>query len=57
MFGLLKKFGWIGGLVVMARTPQGQKVIAKATAYVNDPETRRKLAELRTKAMAKVNSR
>ena len=29
MFGLLKKFGWIGGLVVMARTPQGQKVIAK----------------------------
>jgi hypothetical protein len=49
MFSLLKKFGWIGGLVVIARTPQGQRVIASARALATDPETRRKLSELRTK--------
>ncbi|QNK82085.1 hypothetical protein [Nakamurella sp. PAMC28650] len=50
MVGLLKKFGWIGGLAALARTPQGQKVIANAKTYAADPETRRKLAALRHKA-------
>ena len=51
MFKLLRGVGWIGGLAALARTSAGQKAIAKAKAYVNDPENRRKLGELRSKAM------
>ena len=51
MFKMLRSAGWIGGLAALARTPTGQKAIAKAKAYAKDPETRRKLNELRTKAM------
>lgn len=51
MFKLLRKAGWIGGLVALARTPAGQQAIAKAKAYATDPETKRKLADLRNKAM------
>lgn len=55
MFGLLRKFGWIGGLVVMARTPQGQRAIAKVKAYAKDPETRRKFGELRAKVTTRTD--
>ena len=51
MFKLLRNAGWIGGLAALARTPAGQKAIAKAKAYATDPETKRKLGELRNKAM------
>lgn len=56
MLGLLRKFGWIGGLAAMARTPAGQKAIAKAKAYAADPETRRKLAEIRSKLTSRSSS-
>lgn len=49
MFSLLKKVGWIGGVVALARTPQGQRAIAHARAYATNPETRRKIGELRSK--------
>lgn len=51
MFKLLRSAGWIGGLAALARSSAGQKAIAKAKSYANDPETRRKLTELRNKAM------
>ena len=51
MFKLLRKAGWIGGIAAFARTPAGQRAIAKAKAYATDPETRRKLGELKNKAM------
>lgn len=51
MFRMLRSAGWIGGLTALARSSAGQKAIAKAKAYANDPETRRKLTELRSKAM------
>ena len=51
MFKLLRSAGWIGGLAALARTPAGQKAIAKAKAYATDPETRRKLGELKNKAV------
>ncbi len=51
MFKLLRNAGWIGGLAALALTPAGQKAIAKAKAYATDPETKRKLGELRNKAM------
>ena len=53
MFGMLKKAGFVGGLVALARTEKGQQLIARAKVYANDPETRRKLGELRTKVMSK----
>ena len=53
MFTLLRRFGWIAGLVAAARTPAGQRVITKVKTYANDPDTRRKLGELRTKITAK----
>ena len=43
--------GGFGGLAALARTPAGQKAIAKAKAYATDPETKRKLGELLNKAM------
>lgn len=55
MFGLLRKVGWIGGLVVLSRTPAGQQVIAKAKAYATNPKTRRTLTELRTKMTSRSN--
>ncbi len=51
MFKLLRSAGWIGGLAAFARSSAGQKVIAKAKAYATDPETKRKLGELKNKAM------
>lgn len=51
MFRLLRSAGWIGGLAALARSSAGQKAIAKAKAYASDPETRRKLGELKSKAM------
>ena len=51
MFKLLRTAGWVGGLAALARSPMGQRVTAKAMAYVKDPENRRKLGELRSKAM------
>lgn len=51
MFKMLRRAGWIGGLAAFARSPAGQRAIAKAKAYATDPETRRKLGELRNKAM------
>ena len=56
MFGLLKKVGWIGGLVALSRTPKGQEYIARAKTYANDPDTRRKLGDLRTKVMSKATA-
>ena len=57
MFGMLKKAGFVGGLVALARSPKGQEMIGRAKVYANDPETRRKLSELKTKMMAKKNAR
>jgi len=57
MFGLLRKAGWIGGLAALARTEKGQQLIARAKAYATDPETRRKLGDLRTKMMSKTRTR
>jgi hypothetical protein len=51
MFKMLRSAGLIGGLAAFARSSAGQKAIAKAKAYASDPETRRKLGELRNKAM------
>ena len=51
MFKLLRGAGWIGGLAALARSSAGQKAIAKAKAYASDPETKRKIGELRNKAM------
>ncbi len=51
MFGLLRKFGWLGGLVALARTPIGRQLTNKAVAFAKDPATRRKAVELRTKVL------
>lgn len=51
MFKMLRSAGMIGGLMAFARSAAGQKAIAKAKAYANDPETKRKLGELKNKAM------
>jgi len=51
MFKMLRSAGMIGGLVAFARSSAGQKAIAKAKAYASDPETKRKLGELRNKAL------
>ncbi len=53
MLGLLRKFGGIGALAAAARTPVGQRVITKAKAYINDPATRSKIADLRGKITPK----
>jgi hypothetical protein len=51
MLKFVRRLGLIGGLAALARSPMGQRVIGRAKAYVSDPENRRKLLELRDKAI------
>lgn len=40
---LLKKLGGIGGVAVLARIAQGQRVITMIRGYASEPDTRRKI--------------
>lgn len=51
MFRFARRLGWIGGLAALARSPMGQRFTASAKGYLTNPENRRKLTDLRARAM------
>ncbi|GGM07097.1 hypothetical protein [Nakamurella endophytica] len=42
----LRRLGFIGGVVALARSPQGQRAIAKARAWASDPANQAKIKSL-----------
>ena len=45
--------GMLGKLSQLARSPKGRELTQKAQRYAKDPETRRKIADARSKLASK----
>ncbi len=56
MFSLIRRLTAVGGVVAFARSPMGQRLLAKGKDLYSDPRTQQRIGDLRRKYLPSRNT-